>query len=243
MKWLIFILCLSTNLSVSAQDTWQGLVVAPEYRCSPYNKSAQYPYPQSVEDRIVSSMGGQVYGPYSGQYFVSDKETDIEHIVAASEGHDSGLCSASSLKRKQFATDLLNLTLASPAVNRCGAKGKCGLDAAEWLPAVNKCWFANRVVQIKTKYTLSVDKAEAHALSTILAECESTDLIYFSKADHNIINTPAPDSNNTLEMYDDNNNGRISCAEARNHKISPVRRNHTAYEFMDDRNNDGVVCE
>ena len=46
-----------------------------------------------------------------------------------------------------------------------------------------------------------------------------------------------------LELYDDNNNGKISCAEARAHGIAPVYSDHPAYPYMDDRNNDGVVCE
>lgn len=50
-------------------------------------------------------------------------------------------------------------------------------------------------------------------------------------------------ANNALEMYDDNGNGRITCAEARNHGIAPTRRGHPAYEHMNDADNDGVVCE
>ena len=44
-------------------------------------------------------------------------------------------------------------------------------------------------------------------------------------------------------MYDSNGNGRITCAEARDHGIAPVRRDHPAYQYMDDRDNDGIVCE
>ena len=46
-----------------------------------------------------------------------------------------------------------------------------------------------------------------------------------------------------LAMYDDNDDGRISCAEARAHGIAPVHRGHPAYPYMDDADNDGVVCE
>ena len=74
--------------TVHAQDSWRGLVVAPEQRCAPYDTD-DYRYPQSVEDRIVAQLGG-VYGPYTGRWFASDSETDIEHIVARSEAHDSG---------------------------------------------------------------------------------------------------------------------------------------------------------
>ena len=91
-------------------------MVAPEVRCSPYDAD-DYRYPQSVEDQIVAQLG-DVYGPYTGRWFASDRETDIEHIVARSEAHDSGLCAADGATRRRFASDLLNLTLAAPSVNR-----------------------------------------------------------------------------------------------------------------------------
>ena len=69
---------------------WRGITVAPEDRCSPYD-SDDYPYSPSVEPKIVDAQGG-TYGPYTGTWFESIKETDIEHIVARSEAHDSGLC-------------------------------------------------------------------------------------------------------------------------------------------------------
>ena len=75
-------------------DTWRGLTIAPENRCSPYN-AGDHPYPESVEDRIVAELGG-VYGPYTGTWFTSKRETDVEHIVARSEAHDSGLSSPSA---------------------------------------------------------------------------------------------------------------------------------------------------
>ncbi len=51
------------------------------------------------------------------------------------------------------------------------------------------------------------------------------------------------DGRSALERWDTNGNGRITCAEAREHGIAPVHRDHPAYEYMDDRDNDGVVCE
>ena len=46
-----------------------------------------------------------------------------------------------------------------------------------------------------------------------------------------------------LQQYDDNGNGRITCAEARNHGIAPVHRDHPAYQYMKDSDGDGIVCE
>ncbi len=47
----------------------------------------------------------------------------------------------------------------------------------------------------------------------------------------------------SVAQWDDNGNGRISCAEARAHGIAPVRSGHPAYPFMNDPNNDGVICQ
>ena len=56
-------------------------------------------------------------------------------------------------------------------------------------------------------------------------------------------NLPANLVDDPLALYDDNGNGRITCAEARAHGIAPVRRNHPAYPHMTDGDSDGVVCE
>ena len=159
-------------VDAASAETWRGLTVTPEHRCAPYDKKRNYPYPQSVEHEIVRELGA-VYGPYTGTCFASAAETDIEHIVAASEAHDSGLCARVAGTKARFARDLRNLTLASPPVNRHQKSGK---DAAEWVPARNRCWFAARVVAVRRAYGLTIDRREADTLDRILAGCESTAL-------------------------------------------------------------------
>ena len=165
------LVALVAGASVQAQ-TWRGLRVAPESRCSPY-RASDYSYPQSIEARIIESLGG-IWSPYTGRTFATRQETDIEHLVARSEAHDSGLCAATAETRRRFATDLLNLTLASPSVNR-GQKND--RDAAAWLPDQNQCWFADRVVRVRQKYSLTIDRREANALDAVLASCASTALV------------------------------------------------------------------
>ena len=222
-----------------------GIRVEPENRCSPYNAD-DYSYPQSVEPQIVAQQGNRIYGPYTGTYFASTGETDIEHIVARSEAHDSGLCAVDSAARKAFGRDLLNLTLASPSVNR---HQKIAKDLAEWLPALNQCWYVNQVVLVKRKYNLTMNQAEASTAQRVLASCASTGMQFTDAG-----SAPAPpptaapapppaEGGNALELYDDNNNGRITCAEARAHGIAPVPRGHPAYQYMRDGDGDGVVCE
>ena len=72
------------------------------------------------------------------------------------------------------ASDVLNLTLASPQVNR---EQKRAYDATEWLPQQNRCWFADRVVQVRQKYALTIDRAEADALESVLSGCASVEMV------------------------------------------------------------------
>ena len=218
--------------------------MAPENRCSEYDPD-NYHYSPSVEPRIVDAQGG-IYGPYTGTWFDSIKDTDIEHILARSEAHDSGLCTASRATRSQFASDLLHLTLASPSVNRHQKSDK---DAAEWLPDLNQCWYVDRTIQVRVKYALTIDRAEAEAVDRVLAGCESTAMIVLepgTSAGTAPAGDTAPASSgqrNALELYDDNGNGSITCAEARAHGIAPVHRGHPAYQYMRDADGDGKVCE
>ena len=89
--------------------------------------------------------------------------------------------------------------------------------------------------------------SEHGAIATMLATCGQQIEIRIEAADHpdNLAgedNTPPTDMG-ALAMWDDNDNGRITCAEARAHGIAPVHRGHPAYEFMRDADGDGVVCE
>ena len=213
----------------AAAETWRGLTVAPENRCSPYDKAADYPYPQSVEQDIVRDLGA-VYGPYTGTCFVSTRDSDIEHIVATSEAHDSGLCAADRATRKRFAQDLRNLTLASPQVNRHQKSGK---DAGEWIPDRNRCWFAGRVLEVKRAYRLTIDPREAAALERIFSQCYGTEMDLIActapSKDAREAGASVPAGNDALARYDDNRNGKITCKEARRHGIAPVHRSHPAY--------------
>ena len=234
------LLCALEWCGAASAETWRGLTVAPEHRCSSYDRD-DYPYPQSVERDIVAALDGRIYGPYTGRHFLSTRETDMEHMVATSEAHDSGLCAADSATRARFARDLDNLTLASPQLNRYEKKAK---DAAQWLPERNQCWFAARVVAVRQKYRLTVDAREAAALEAVLRGCASTRLVIYAPAASSVSEAqPASGTVDALARWDDNGNGRITCAEARRHGIAPVPRGHPAYPYMKDGDGDGVVCE
>ena len=162
-----------TNLSDSPSPRWGGLVVEAEARCTyrDYDRDDYGTRYRSQEDDIVTELGG-IYSPYTNQCFGSTSETDIEHIVALHEAHTSGMCFRDEETKRTFAGDLLNLTLADPSTNR----EKSNLDALDWRPDYNGCWFAERVRAIKLKYGLTVDEGEAAALEQMLRYCTDTDL-------------------------------------------------------------------
>ena len=240
----------------TATPTRDGLdiTIAPENRCSPYN-AGDYSYPQSVEPQIVAQQGNRIYGPYTGTYFASTGETDIEHIVARSEAHDSGLCAVDSAARKAFGRDLLNLTLASPSVNR---HQKIAKDVAEWLPALNQCWYVNQVVLVKRKYNLTMDQAEASKAQRVLASCPKPIVMQFTDQGA-APEPPEPPCPSTCSQAHDmgmSNMGTdnacyqpkfdqiadgIAC-DGRSRRASSAAR-HPAYQYMRDGDSDGVVCE
>ena len=173
---LLVLLALPITATAQQEDdalTYRGIVVAEEHRCSDYDRS-DYRYSQRVEDDIIDAVGG-IYGPYTGTCYVAKTETDIEHIVATSEAHDSGLCAASPETRRAFGSDLFNLTLASPQVNRTE---KGARDIAEWLPKFNQCWYVKRTLDVRRKYGLTIDWREALSAEAVLAGCESTEMQY-----------------------------------------------------------------
>jgi len=238
----LVVLSVSVATDVVSAETWRGLTVEAEHRCSRYDRKRDYSYPPSIEREIVRQLGA-VYGPYTGRCFSSTTETDIEHVVAISEAHDSGLCSRDRATRARFARDIRNLTLAAPSVNRGRKSGK---DAAEWIPDRNRCWFAARVVEVRRAYGLTIDRSEADALEKILSRCESTDMEPMAcRTEIRKDRDTGTDlgGNGALARYDDNGDGRIVCREARRHRIAPVRRSHPAYRYMRDGDGDGVVCE
>ena len=83
---------------------------------------------------------------------------------------------------------------------------KGGRDAAEWVPDLNQCWFADRVVKVRQKYGLTVDQAEIDALDAITQGCTSFEMVVPDPADDT-------DTGDEFHPCDTNRNGRIDRDE------------------------------
>ena len=110
---------------------------------------------------------------------------------------------------------------------------------------MNKCWFAARIVAVKRKYRLTVDRREAAALERVLAGCASTAMIVTvpggpaatpARRARRIPGRPAPLRRQPERP--DYLQGKRGATGSR-----PVPRSHPAYPFMRDGDGDGVVCE
>lgn len=149
-----------------------GVRIAAEVNDGSYDRD-DYDYPNSIEADIVNRQGG-LFSPYSLNCFDSASETDIEHIVATAEAHASGMYARTEEDRSAYGKDLDNLTLAAPGVNR---NQKSDKDPAEWMPENNRCWYVGKWVEIKKKYNLAMDQAEADSVAAVYQECDSFDMI------------------------------------------------------------------
>ena len=216
-------------------EKWRGLTVADELEpngdCSGY-KAGEYDYArEKLLNSLMVGMKGKIFSPYTRREFKKKGDVHVEHIMSRNQAHYSGLCRKGRAKdRSAFASDLCNLTLAGAGVNR--AKGKC--DAATWMPPENRCWFANRIVEVRLKYGLTIDRQEANSLEKVLSACAS----HQSSMDQTIKQHISP-----LEIWDSDGNGQISCSELKSHGVStPITSSHAAYPFVKDGNCDGLVC-
>lgn len=121
-------------------------------------------------------LTGTLDDPYTGTLidFVQGKDTSmevqIEHIVALNDAWGSGAREWSQQQRLAFANDPANLiAVDGPENSAKGAK-----DAAQWAVPNNPaytCTYLTRQITLKAHYGLSIDKAEADALNTLMATC------------------------------------------------------------------------
>lgn len=89
-----------------------------------------FPDPIMPRDNHPALVAGEVR-----RLQVGPAATDIEHIVALGEAHDSGIADD---RRRDIAADLDNLTIADPQVNRTQKSDAVELDAGP----VHGAWFA-----------------------------------------------------------------------------------------------------
>ena len=107
-------------------------------------------------------VGGLWKLPYSGGSTKKASQIDIDHIIPLKWAHGHGGDRWSDAKKKAFANDPENLMATSSSANR--SKGAKGPD--EWMPAINKCRYAQRWEGLIEKYGLMTSTGEITAIDS-----------------------------------------------------------------------------
>ena len=128
---------------------------------------------------------------------------NVDHVVALLEAHESGGWAWPADAKQRFSQYPDNHTASRACVNQ----SKGGDDISEWSDAgiasssacgggyavtlAGRCFLAHTTVAVKSAWSLTVDQAEADALSTTLARC-GEQAPEFSAVPQNTTTTTAP---------------------------------------------------
>ena len=198
---------------------------------------------------------------YAGEGGLSAPRFDIDHIVSLKEAWRSGADEWSASDKDTFADDMLNLTAVTASSNRSkGAK-----DASEWLPseASGKCYLLIRVIQVKTKWSLSIDQGEYTTLKELTESCgpDIPDIPSPPPDLSSSASTPTPTASpaqpssgygsqfyqtadgSDIDIYDANGNGDINCGELPSAAKPVLVISPGSDPYRLDGDGDGFGCE
>jgi hypothetical protein len=206
--------------------------------------------------------GGEWISPYEGLPTSDYSTLDIDHLIPLAEAWRSGAWKWSPAQREAFANDLTDqraLVAVTAGLNR----QKGDQDPSTWLPPENKCVYVSNWIAIKVRYSLTVDPAEANALTSLVSQCNITSITAFSIPAYAVtagINpitlvspttAPAPTAVPTTKATSAPKVKKSvkysTCAKARTAGVTPIVRskNKALYNLNKglDRDKDGVACE
>ena len=195
---LTIVLVLSTISTPAAQAFELPLTVAPD-QLSGYERTLFKHWIDADKDRCdtrkevliqeavsapkLSSgcvfKGGKWVSSYEGLSTNDYSTLDIDHMIPLAEAWRSGAWKWSPAQREAFANDLTDprvLIAVTAGLNR----QKSDQDPSTWLPPVGQCTYVSNWIAIKVRYSLTVDTAEASALTTLVASCNITSITAFS---------------------------------------------------------------
>jgi Protein of unknown function (DUF1524) len=112
------------------------------------------------------------YSAYDDRYLTVAGAIDIDHMVPLAEAWDSGASMWSARRREAYANDL-DEPRALIAVSAASNRSKSDQDPHEWLPAFEpaRCAYITDWAVVKTRWGLTVDKAERAVLTEFASRC------------------------------------------------------------------------
>lgn len=163
---------------------------------------------------------------------------DIDHLVPLAEAWDSGAKRWNADTRKRYANDLGDArTLVAVTASTNRSKGD--RDPADWLPQYSKCKYVRQWVAVKTRWSLSVNRAEKRVLVHRAQGCRNVTLRVHKAA---IVRSSTGTSGGTTSGSTD---PRFDyCYQAKAAGYGPYYKSRdTEYWWYTDSDSDGIVCE
>jgi hypothetical protein len=126
----------------------------------------------SVAEERCAITGGRWYSYYDDTYVDGADGLTVDHTVPFAEAWESGAEDWDAARREAYANDI-GAVVAMTAVTAETHEAKADRDPAEWMPPAEAaaCRYAYEWVSVKTRWRLSIDRAEAEALDAIVAGC------------------------------------------------------------------------
>lgn len=118
-------------------------------------------------------LTGTMTDPYTGETVTFTRVSEgyqpvqVDHIISLDAAWATGASQWTTEKREQFANDPLNLLLTTANQSK-GAR-----TPSDWMPPAPQavCDYATRYITVAHTYELTLDAADATALSTALTSC------------------------------------------------------------------------
>ena len=203
-----------------------------------------------TSDTNCSVSSGKWYGNYTGQYYYSASELDIDHFIPLKNAHQSGGYSWSSAKKEEFANYRLdpdNLIAVNLSANR--SKGAKGPD--EWKPSNTEYWceYAYDWIRIKDYWNLTATQAEWDALVSMIETCPAG-FAYADAEEEPVVELPTPSTTTTTTIASsqpDNPGNTKNCGDFSNYSEAKTWFD-TYYPYYGDvgdldRDGDLIPCE
>lgn len=122
--------------------------------------------------------GGKWLSIYDNVEVTDAGKLDVDHMVPLAEAWDSGASSWTDLKRQQYANDMTDPRHLI-AVTGSSNRSKSDQDPADWVPT-NKAYLCDYIanwVEIKVRWSLSIDTKEKSALAANSKTCKATKIV------------------------------------------------------------------
>ena len=141
-----------------------------------------------------SISGGTWVSAYDGVTTSDASKFDVDHFVPLAEAWRSGAHAWDSTTRRNFANDL-GYEMSLIAVSASSNRSKSDRDPSRWMPPSSsfKCEYVYSWIQVKLRWKLTIDSAEATALQNNWTGCSVENLNFKGQASGATIGTaPTP---------------------------------------------------